>query len=215
MRTPDPQALIEGAAALDLALTDDQAASLLAYLALLSKWNRVYNLTAVRDPSAMLVQHLLDCIAVIAPLGRWSQGRPARILDVGSGAGLPGVVIAALMPNMEVTCVDSVGKKAAFVRQVASELNLKNLHSVHARVESLVTEPFDLIISRAFAALADFVSITRSHARQGTVWLAMMGRLTADETQALGPECEVFHVEQRHVPWLDAERHLIWMRKRT
>ena len=215
MPPPDATALIDGAAALDVALTEVKAAQLLAYLVLLSKWNRVYNLTAVRKPAQMLVQHLLDSLAVIAPLRRWLGQKPARVLDVGSGAGLPGVVIAALMPQLEVTCVDAVGKKASFIRQVAAELGLKNLHAVHARVETLPDEPFDLIVSRAFASLAAFVTLTWRQRGRGSVWVAMKATTPADEVAALPKEIDMFHVEQLTVPGLDAERCLIWMRERA
>jgi 16S rRNA (guanine527-N7)-methyltransferase len=215
MRQPDPQLLVDGAAALGVLLSEEKQALLLAYLALLAKWNRVYNLTAVRDPAQMLVQHLLDSIAVIAPLCRWTGGTARRVLDVGSGAGLPGVVIAALMPELDVTCVDAVGKKAAFVRQVAGELALKNLHAVHSRVEALTDEPFDVIVSRAFASLSDFVALTKHHRRKGSVWVAMKARLANDEVAALTNDFDLFHVEHLTVPGLDAERCLVWMRERT
>ena len=213
MRQPDPQLLVEGAAALGVVLSDKKQAQLLAYLALLAKWNRVYNLTAVRDPAQMLVQHLLDSIAVIAPLRHWTGGAARSVLDVGSGAGLPGVVIAALMPELDVTCVDAVGKKAAFVRQVAGELGLKNLHAVHSRVEALTGDPFDLIVSRAFASLADFVALTRHHLGTKSVWVAMKARAADDEVAELPKTIDVFHVEQLTVPQLDGERCLIWMKE--
>ena len=190
MQPPDPQALIEGAAALDIALSEEKTAQLLAYLALLSKWNRVYNLTAVRKPSEMLVQHLLDSMAVVPPLRRWTGSQPARVLDVGSGAGLPGVVLAALMPELAVTCVDAVGKKAAFIRQVAGELAMSNLLAIHARVENLSGEPFDVITSRAFASLADFASLTWRHRHAGSVWLAMKAKVPTDEASALAGEVD-------------------------
>lgn len=214
MQPLDPQALVEGAAALDIALSEEKAAQLLAYIALLSKWNRVYNLTAVRKPSEMLVQHLFDSMAVVAPLRRWTGSKPARLLDVGSGAGLPGVVLAALMPEVAVTCVDAVGKKAAFVRQVAGELAMRNLFAVHARVENLSGEPFDVITSRAFASLADFVSLTWRHRGQGSVWMAMKAKSPTDEAAALPSEIDLFHVEPLTVPGLIGERCLVWMRER-
>ena len=214
MRPPEPQALIDGAATLDVALSDAAVTRLLAYLALLSKWNRVYNLTAVRDPSDMLVQHLLDSIAVVAPLRRWTRGNAARLLDVGSGAGLPGVVLAALMPELGVTCVDAVGKKAAFIRQVAGELALKNVLAAHARVESLADEPFDVIVSRAFASLDELVSLTRHCLGKGSVWLAMKGKHPTEEMASLPEGVEVFHVEQRTVTGLEADRCLVWIRER-
>lgn len=200
-----------GASALGLSLDDATQARLLAYLDLLAKWNRVYNLTALRDPAQMLTHHLLDSLAVVAPLRRHTQGRPARLLDVGSGGGLPGVVIAACCPEVTVTCVDAVAKKAAFVQQAAGQLGLGNLAGRHARVES-VHEPFDAIASRAFASLADFVTWSRGALAEQGVWLAMKGKRPDDEIAALPAWAEVFHVEQLHVPGLDAERCLVWLR---
>jgi len=185
-----------------------------AYLGLLAKWNVAYNLTAVRDPVQMRTQHLADCLAVVEPLRRQLGGRPARILDVGSGGGLPGVVLALAEPAWDVSCVDAVGKKAAFVRQVAAELALPNLHAEHARVEALKAPPFDVITARAFASLPDFVRLTRPLLADGGVWMAMKGKRPDDETAALPPDIEVFHVEPLAVPGLDAERCLIWMRPR-
>jgi 16S rRNA (guanine527-N7)-methyltransferase len=215
MPPPDCLTLINGAAALGVELSTDDAGRLLAYLSLLSKWNRVYNLTAVRDPAAMLSRHLLDSIAIIAPLRRWTGGRPARVLDAGSGAGMPGVVIASLLPEIDVTCVDAVGKKASFVRQVAGDLALNNLHAVHSRVELLGCEPFDVIVSRAFASLAEFIALTRRHVSRTSVWLAMKGVHPLQELNALPKAIDVFHVEQRGVPGLGAARCLIWMRERA
>jgi 16S rRNA (guanine527-N7)-methyltransferase len=184
------------------------------YLGLLAKWNAAYNLTAVRDPAQMRVQHLADCLAVVGPLRRHLGTRPARILDVGSGGGLPGVVLALSDPAWDVTCVDTVGKKAAFVRQVAGELALPNLHAEHARVEALKSPPLDLITSRAFASLPDFVRLTQPLLAGSGVWMAMKGKRPDDEIAALPADIDVFHVEPIDVPGLDAERHLIWMRPR-
>jgi len=207
-----------GLAALDLTLSDAHIDSLLAYQALIEKWNKVYNLTAVRDPADMLTHHLLDSLAVIEPLRRQlalaapNAGTGAvRLLDVGSGAGLPGVVIAICRPDVLVDCVDTVGKKAAFIQQVAVTLKLPNLRGVHARVENL-TDKYQLISSRAFASLADFTNWSvQALAPQG-VWLAMKGRHPADELAALAPNVQVFHVERLTVPGLEAERCLIWMK---
>ena len=203
--------LRQGAAALGLALDEAAQTRLLAYLDLLAKWNRVYNLTALRDPAQMLTHHLLDSLAVVAPLSRHTQGRPARLLDVGSGGGLPGVVIAICCPEIAVTCVDAVAKKAAFVQQAAGALSLDNLAGRHARVETL-HEPFDIIASRAFASLADFISWSRGALAEQGVWLAMKGKRPDDEIAALPAGAEVFHVELLHVPGLDAERCLVWLR---
>jgi 16S rRNA (guanine527-N7)-methyltransferase len=190
-----------------------QVSVLSSYLDLLQRWNATYNLTAVRERSAMLSQHLADCLAVIAPLRRHRE--QGRLLDVGSGGGLPGVVIAAVMPRMDVTCVDAVGKKVAFVRQAAGALQLPNLHGAHARVEDLKLPVFDVVTSRAFATLDLFVRLTDRHLAADGVWLAMKGRVPDDEIAALPAAVEVFHVEQLAVPTLEAQRCLIWMRRRT
>jgi len=197
---------------LGLDLSDSQLDQLLAYLALLQKWNKVYNLTAVRDPAQMLSHHLIDSLSVIAPLQR--HGAPARLMDVGAGGGLPGVVIAICCPGTDVSCVDAVAKKATFIQQVAAELKLPNLHGVHSRVEQLNTEPFGVITSRAFASLVDFTSLTRQLLAEGAVWMAMKGQHPTDEIAALPADVDVFHVEQLAVPGLDAQRCLIWMRQR-
>jgi 16S rRNA (guanine527-N7)-methyltransferase len=206
---PDLKAI---ATALGLAVTEEQAHALLNHIALLQRWNNTYNLTAVRDPAQMLVQHVADCLAVIQPLRRHAQSQPLRLLDVGSGGGLPGVIIAIMNPEMDVTCVDTVGKKAAFVQQVAAELGLRNLHAVHERVEKMQATPFEVITSRAFASLADFVTLTRQHLKPEGVWLAMKGKTPADELTQLPAHATMFHVEQIQVPRLEAERCLVWLR---
>lgn len=217
-------ALRQGLAALDLALPDTAVRQLLDYMAVLGRWSRVYNLTAVREPAEMLTHHLLDSLAVVAPLRRHlglpplpvlaSGEQPAafaRVLDVGSGGGLPGAVLAIACPDLRVTCVDAVAKKAAFVNQVAASLRLPHLRGVHARVESL-TGPFDVICSRAFASLVDFAAGSRAALAPQGVWMAMKGRVPRDEMAALPPDVEVFHVEPLSVPKLGAERCLVWMR---
>jgi len=199
--------------ALGLELLPAQCDLLTRYLALIAKWNRVYNLTAVRDMDEMQSLHLLDSLAAVAPLHRHVAGRAARVLDVGSGAGLPGVVLAITHPEWTVTCVDTVGKKASFIRQVAAELGLRNLRAEHARVETLKTAPVDVVTSRAFASLGDFTAWTRHHLKPGAVWMAMKGRVPTDEMAALPERISVFHVEQLKVPGLEAERCLVWMRE--
>ena len=209
---PRRAALRSGLEALSLLADDILQDRLLAYLDLLQKWNRAYNLSAVRDPQQMVYQHLLDCLAALPALDRHLQGREARILDVGSGAGLPGVVWALMRPNWAVCCVDAVAKKASFVRQVAGELALRNLQSEHARVEQLRLPLVDLVVSRAFASLADFTALTRQHLSPGGCWLAMKGKVPDDEIAALPADVSVFHVEPLQVPGLDAQRCLVWMR---
>ena len=203
-----------GLTALGLNLSSEQQQQLLHYLALLSKWNRVYNLTAVRDGEDMLTHHLLDSLAVVAPLRRVVSDlktAPPRVLDVGSGGGLPGVVIAIACPDMAVTCVDTVAKKAAFIQQVAVELGLPHLRATHARVENL-RESYDVVTSRAFAALKDFVTWSRSALAPDGAWMAMKGRQPDAEIAELPADVSVFHVEPIAVPGLDAQRCLVWMR---
>ena len=208
------EALRQDATALGLTLPDVAFDRLAAYLALLRKWNAAYNLTAVRDAAQMRVQHLADCLAAVAPLRRQLGSGPRRLLDVGSGGGLPGVVLAIAEPGWDVSCVDTVGKKAAFIRQVAGELALPNLHALHARVETLPGPSFGVITSRAFASLPDFVRLTRSLLAPGGLWMAMKGRRPDDELAALQGDIDAFHVEPLVVPRLDADRCLIWMRPR-
>ena len=205
------EGLSAGSQALGLNLSAEQQQRLLDYMALIQKWTKVYNLTAVRDPAEMLTHHLLDSLTAIAPLTRHTQGQPTRLLDVGSGGGLPGVVLAICMPELDVTCVDTVAKKAAFVQQVAVSLKLPNLRGLHARVESL-TDPYQVICSRAFASLPDFVTWSRSALAQGGVWMAMKGKHPQDEIDALPAGVKVFHVEPLTVPGLDVERCMVWMR---
>ena len=197
---------------LQLDLTEAQQSKLLAYLDLIAKWNKVYNLTAVR-PNEMLVQHLFDSLTVVGPLRRHTSGRAIRLLDVGSGAGLPGVVIAICCPEIQVECVDTVGKKAAFIQQAAAQLELANLRGVHDRVENLAG-PYDLVTSRAFSSLPDFVQWSADAPAEEGVWMAMKGKRPDDELATLPSHAEVFHVEPLSVPELDAERCLIWMRRR-
>lgn len=205
-------ALQADAAALGWALEPAAARRLATFRDLLVKWNGTYNLTALRDPAQMRTQHLADCLAVVGPLRRHAAGRPLRVLDVGSGGGLPGVVLAAVEPGWGVTCVDTVGKKAAFVRQVAAELGLSNLHAEHARVEALRARPFDVITSRAFASLPDFVRLTRLLLAPGGVWMAMKGKSPLDEMAGLPDDVEVTAVEPLVVPGLDGERCLVWIK---
>ena len=223
-------ALQKGLADLGLTLADEQQTQLLVYMDLIGKWTKVYNLTAVRDASEMLTHHLLDSLAVIAPLRRELARLPMSdadaaaeqggakvanskfsLLDVGAGAGLPGIVIAITCPEVSVTCVDTVAKKAAFIQQVAATLKLPNLKGLHARVESL-TQPYDVVCSRAFASLIDFTAWSKSALASHGVWMAMKGKHPDQELAVLPESVKVFHVEQLQVPGLDAERCIIWMR---
>lgn len=198
-------ALTTGAHAMDLGLADRQIAQLIAYLALLAKWNAVYNLTAVRDPSHMISQHLLDSLAV---LPAFAGAR--RILDVGAGGGLPGIVLAIARPDMQVSMVDTVRKKTAFLTQVKAELALANVTVHTARVEQLqASEKFDVITSRAFAELADFVHWSSHLLATGGRFIAMKGVFPKEEINRLPAEWKVAEVRPLTVPGLDAARHAV------
>jgi 16S rRNA (guanine527-N7)-methyltransferase len=202
---------------LGLALTEQDRQRLLAYMALIERWTKVYNLTAVRNPAEMFTHHLLDCLAVVRPLAQGTAGQPTprHVLDVGSGAGLPGIVLAILKPEWQVTCVDAVAKKVTFIRQAAAELGLSNVRATHGRVEAPATfgaQRFELITSRAFASLADFTQLTRPLLAPTGVWAAMKANLTDEERQELPADIAMFHVEQVQVPRLDAKRCLVWLR---
>ena len=211
--------LVRAAEAMGLPLSPEAVSRLMAYLELLQRWNRVYNLTALRDPDEMLSHHLIDYQAVLGPLHRMLGSlqppiAPVRLLDVGSGGGLPGVVLALLEPGWQVSCVDTVAKTANFIRQVAAELRVPNLQGLHARVEALpaAAGTFNVVTSRAFASLADFTAWSRAALAPQGVWLAMKGKLPEEEMAALPSDVKVFHVEQLQVPELDAQRCLVWMR---
>lgn len=211
--------LQHGTEELGVRLYEQQLSQLMQYLGLLQKWNQVYNLTAVRKPMDMLHQHLLDSLSAVPALQRQLQTMPisvpVRVLDVGAGAGLPGVALAIAMPELAVTCVDTVGKKVAFVQQVAAGLGLKNLAARHARVETLTTHDWPIICSRAFASLADFTNWTQQALAPGGVWMAMKGKTPTEEFTGLSASVEVFHVEPLQVPGLaDTQRCLVWMRQR-
>lgn len=209
-----------------LIASDAQQLQLARYMALLQRWNGTYNLTALRAPEEMLSHHLADCLVVVAPLrqhlGLMTIGQgddltpevlPAtrqRVLDVGSGGGLPGLVLAILCPSVQVTCVDTVGKKAAFIRQVGAELALPNLRAEHARVEQLKGQ-YEVITSRAFASLVDFTDWTAHLLAPGAWWMAMKGRSPDDEMTALQARVRVDRIDPLVVPGLDAERCLVWM----
>lgn len=205
--------LHEQAQQLGVVLDDRQIGLLLRFAGLLKDWSAVHNLSAIRAEDGILTGHVLDSLAAVAPLARWAAGRSLRVLDVGSGAGLPGVVLAVARPDWSITTVDAVAKKAAFVRQVAGELGLDNLMPLHARVEALPPDArFDVVISRAFAGLGDFVAATRGRLAPRGVWLAMKGLRPDREMASLPATVKVFHVEPIRVPGLQAARCLVWIR---
>jgi len=221
--------LQEGLAALGLDLPAATQSRLLAYVALLKKWNRTYNLTAIRDESEMVTQHLLDSLSMLPALAEsalagprsgapvtQSEGRqsPARLwADVGSGAGLPGIPLAIVRPDLDMTLIEAVAKKSAFQRQAKIELGLSNVSVVSGRVETLPGGRFDAVVSRAFAELADFVNLAGHLLTQHGRLYAMKGLAPEDEMRRLPPGWAVLDCVRLSVPGLDAQRHLIVLEK--
>ena len=210
MKTLLALALSEGLQSLSLELTQAQQQALLDYIALLGKWNKVYNLTAVREPEHMLSHHVLDCLAVLPPLKQVSP-EALDLIDVGAGGGLPSVVFAIACPHWQITAVDTVAKKAAFIQTTAHSLRLVNLKAVHSRVEAL-TGGFDVVTCRAYASLRDFCDSSRHLLKPNGVWIAMKAKLSAEELTDLPATVRVDKVEPLAVPGLDADRCLVWMR---
>jgi 16S rRNA (guanine527-N7)-methyltransferase len=214
LNIPLEQELAAGIASLGLVLSQAQHSKLLAYLALLSKWNKVYNLTALRDPAQMVTHHLLDSLAAVTAFAG-----ARNVLDVGAGGGLPGMVLAIwaaeAYPEMRISMVDTVHKKTAFLTQVKAELQLSNVTVYTARVEQLQLQqlpkqqPFDVITSRAFAELNDFINWSQHLLAQGGHYIAMKGLLPEQEIGRLPPGWRVREIRPLAVPRLQAERHLI------
>lgn len=210
------QRLVAAALALDIDVSVEQVDSLLSYMAQLQRWNRTYNLTALREPDQMLVQHLFDSLSVVQPLAhildKNTVNKPC-VVDVGSGAGLPGVVLAILRPHWQVHCIDAVEKKMAFVRQMAAVLRLPNLRAVHARIEALPPFNADIVVSRAFASLVDFATLAGRHVAAGGQLAAMKGREPQDEIDTLEQQTgwRTRQIQPLLVPELNAQRCLVWL----
>lgn len=217
----DPALLQQTAASMGVAVSVEQAAALQLYAQLLLQWNKVYNLTAIRSPNEVLTHHLLDSLSVVPALKRqlakqdWGHAAQIDLLDVGSGGGLPGVVLAIVCPELRVSCVDTVAKKAAFVQQVAAQLPVSvlggRLKAIHNRVEKLQTQ-YDLVTSRAFASLVDFTTWSRQALKPTGCWMAMKGQHPEQEIAQLPSWADMFHVEQLKVPGLDAQRCVVWLK---
>jgi 16S rRNA (guanine527-N7)-methyltransferase len=209
--------LVEACVTLSLSPTDKQKTQLLEYVTQLLKWNQTYNLTAIRDPEQALIQHVFDSLAVIKPITDYffdQNIKQATILDVGSGAGLPAVILGIMIPTSQMRCVDPVEKKMTFVRQVVSILKLSNVEPIHDRVEHLENGPYDLVISRAFASLEDFAQLAGSKVKTKGLLLAMKGKHPQEEIESLenNTSWKVEKVEPIKVPQLDAQRCLVWMK---
>ncbi|TBV05079.1 16S rRNA (guanine(527)-N(7))-methyltransferase RsmG [Phytopseudomonas dryadis] len=202
--------LRQGAGELGVALSEQQQAQLLAYLALLIKWNKAYNLTAVRDPDEMVSRHLLDSLSVVPFVAEAGD----NWLDVGSGGGMPGIPLAILFPERRFTLLDSNGKKTRFLTQVKLELKLPNLEVIHSRVEAFTpAQPFSGICSRAFSSLEDFANWTRHLGDAQTQWLAMKGVHPDDELQALPADFRLAATHVLKVPGCQGQRHLLILRR--
>jgi len=203
--------LEEGIVAMHLDVSPAQREKLMDYLALMFKWNSVYNLTSLRDPMQMVTHHLLDSLAAVPAFAQ-----AHNVLDVGSGGGLPGIVLAIVRPDMKVSMIDTVHKKTAFLTQVKAELGLSNVTVYTARVEQLqVSDKFDVITSRAFADLSDFVNWSSHLLADGGRYIALKGVAPKDEQERLPAEWQVTGVEPLQVPRLGAERHLVHIQRST
>jgi 16S rRNA (guanine527-N7)-methyltransferase len=203
--------LAEGIAAMRLDVSPAQQEKLMDYLALMFKWNAVYNLTSLRDPMQMVTHHLLDSLAAVPAFAR-----ARNVLDVGSGGGLPGIVLAITRPEMKVSMIDTVHKKTAFLTQVKAELELTNVTVYTARVEQLqVSDKFDVITSRAFADLSDFVNWSCHLLADGGRYIALKGVAPKDEQERLPADWTVTGLEPLQVPRLGAERHLVYIERST
>ena len=210
-RTALSAVLGEGIAAMHLHVSPAQQDKLMDYLALMFKWNAVYNLTSLRDPMQMVTHHLLDSLAAVPAFAK-----AHNVLDVGSGGGLPGIVLAIVRPDMKVSMIDTVHKKTAFLTQVKAELELANVMVYTARVEQLqVSDKFDLITSRAFADLSDFVNWSCHLLADGGRYIALKGVAPKDEQERLPADWTVTGLEPLHVPRLGAERHLVFIERST
>jgi 16S rRNA (guanine527-N7)-methyltransferase len=210
-RTALSAVLGEGIAAMHLDVSPAQQDKLMDYLALMFKWNAVYNLTSLRDPMQMVTHHLLDSLAAVPAFAT-----ARNVLDVGSGGGLPGIVLAIVRPDMNVSMIDTVHKKTAFLTQVKAELGLVNVTVYTARVEQLqVSDKFDVITSRAFADLSDFVNWSCHLLADGGRYIALKGVAPKDEQERLPPEWKVAGLEPLQVPRLGAERHLVFIERST
>ncbi len=200
--------LATGAKQLGIDLTSEQSRLLLAYLALLDKWNRAYNLTAVRDPAEMVGRHLLDSLSILPYVSR------GRWLDAGSGGGMPGIILTIMRPEDEFTLLDSNGKKTRFLTQARVELGLQNMQVINSRVETFVPEQaFDGIVSRAFSSLADFTGLTRHLGTPATRWLAMKGLYPEEELTTLPVDFQLQESAQLAVPGCEGSRHLLILRR--
>lgn len=210
----DATTIADAASQFGLALNESQSSALSQYAALLLRWNSVHNLTAIDSPAQVLTHHLLDSLAIVPEIQRRAPAGSLRVLDVGAGGGLPGIPLAIAAPEMQVTLIDKVQKKIAFLNQVKLELGLNNVTCHHGRVEALQSDsPYEVIVARAFASLAEFVRLTRHLLARHGGWFAMKGAVQSEELNKLklAPDVRVVETIRLRVPGLQAERHLLVM----
>ncbi|MDO5666869.1 MAG: 16S rRNA (guanine(527)-N(7))-methyltransferase RsmG [Alcaligenaceae bacterium] len=209
--------LSQAAEKMHLTLDDKQKQDILLYLELIQKWNKTYNITAIKNAEQILIQHIFDSLSVIPALQKKIDSTTERtVLDVGSGGGLPGVIIAICCPQWHVTCIDAVEKKTSFITMVAGRLGLENLRSKHVRIEDYVSAEADLVISRAFASLSDFANWSGHTVNEHGFLAAMKGHYLEDEVSELQQNSDwcLSSWQKIEVPDMDAERCLIWMSKK-
>lgn len=201
---------------LSLSLSEQQQSKLLQYIQWLKKWNRIYNLTAITDERQMMTHHLFDSLAILPSLQSQLPSGALRAIDVGSGAGLPGVVLAIVCPDWDIVCVDAVEKKTAFITQVAGALGLSNLSAHHGRIQSYQTPAVDFVISRAFASLVDFADWSGFHVKQKGHLIAMKGKFFDDEVAQMEANTpfQLIKYELINVPFLEASRSLFYCQHR-
>lgn len=215
---PDIEKRVAHAAeVMGLTVSRETMAKMLVFLDQLQKWNKTYNLTAIRNFNDMLVNHLFDCMAIISELKRLSEGKAFVMLDVGSGAGLPGLIVASFFPQSKVICVDSVDKKVSFIRHASAKMGCSNVSAVHARVESMTTVSADFVISRAFASLLLFVQLANHHVRKQGYLLSMKAAQVKDdvsEFQATPSDWQVKDIRDLVVPESRAQRYLVVMQRK-
>lgn len=208
-RVSGQQQLQQGIAAMNLSFSDEQQAQMLAYVAMLQKWNSTYNLTALRDEASMISHHVLDSLSLMPHLDP-----SKRLIDVGSGGGMPGILCAISYPEMDMTLLDANRKKTTFLQQVVIELGLTNVQVKSCRVETLADQSYEIVTSRAFAELIDFVTLTKGLIHPQGEWIAMKGMYPKEEIDRLPEWVEVTAVKALSVPAVAAERHLVCMQKK-
>lgn len=214
MNKGSQDALRNGIKALNLGLTDQQTAAMECFGELLLKWNATYNLTAITNEQDVVFLHLLDSLTFVHALDQ-QKFACSRLLDVGSGGGLPAIPFAICKPECHVTTVDAVKKKTLFLRQATFELGLKNVKVIHSRIQQVSESAFDIISSRAFASLPDMVSWTKHLLKSEGFWLAMKGKVPSEEISELPADIEVVQILPLTIPNCDFERNLIVLKRRT